>query len=107
MTDNSETLLRAILMTVGRQAFSSGQLAELVAPSGSGAKQLEAFNLCDGSRTQGDIAKALKLDSGNFSRTVARWIEAGILFRLGAGRDATLLHVYPVAEAAKKKGKAK
>ena len=96
MTNNSDVLLRAILATVGRQAFPAAELAELVAPKGGGSKQVRAYNMCDGTKSQAEIAKALKLDAGNFSRTVARWVDAGIMFRLGSGREATLLHVYPL-----------
>lgn len=104
MPDNSESLLRAVLSVTARQTFPPDKLAEMVGPT----KQVKAFNLCDGSQSQTDIAKSLKLDSGNFSRTVARWVEEGIVFRLGEGRDAKLLHVYPLnGNAAKKKGTSK
>ena len=86
MQTNSEILLRAILSVISRQTFSPEQLATIVLKR-SGEKQLRAFNLCDGTRTQGQIAKEVKLDEGNFSGTVKRWIEEGILFRLGEGRD--------------------
>jgi hypothetical protein len=104
MPDNSEAFLRAILATTARQTFPPDQLAEMVGPP----KQVQAFNLCDGTRSQTDIAKALKLDSGNFSRTVSRWVKAGIVFRLGEKSEAKLLHVYPLnGDAAKKKRTAK
>ena len=104
MADNSEALLRAILAICGRQTFSPERLTEIVSPGG--AKHVQAFNLCDGSKGQGEIGKALKLDSGNFSRTVSRWIEEGVVVRLGEGREAKLLHVYPLPRRvkAKKKG---
>lgn len=107
MPDNSEALLRAILSVTARQTFPSDKLAEIVLSKGAGAKQLAAFNLCDGTKGQGEIAKAVKLDPGNFSKTVGRWIEAGIVFRLGEGREAKLLHVYPLNGDAKKKGTTK
>lgn len=103
MADNSETILRAILSVVARQTFPADKLAEIVRPTGASAKQVKAFNLCDGTTGQGEIAKALKLDSGNFSRTVSRWVDEGVLFRLGEGRDAKLLHVYPLPEDTRKK----
>ena len=107
MSDNSEGLLRAILSVCGRQAFKPEELSKIV---GGGPKQNEAFNLCDGTRGQGEIANALKLDAGNFSRTVARWVEEGVLFRLSEGREAKLLHVYPLSSksaAQTKKGAGK
>lgn len=102
MATNSETLLRAIFSVTARQAFPPDRLEEIVSAKGTGTKQLRAFNMCDGTKSQGEIAKALKLDRGNFSRTVARWIDAGVVIRLGEGREAKLLHVYPLPESKKK-----
>ena len=81
----TETLLRAILGMTARQAIPVNELAQIVAPAGSGEVQLLAFNMCDGTKGQGEIAKALDLDPGNFSRTVARWVETGVLLRIGEG----------------------
>ncbi len=64
---------------------------------GAGAKQIDAFNMCDGHHTQAEITKALHLDTGNFSRTVARWEQRGIVFHIGVGKDERLLHLYPLA----------
>lgn len=102
MTSNHEALLRAILGVLARQAFSPDRLGQVVLGKSSGEKQLRAFNMCDGTRTQSEIAKTLNLDSGNFSRTVSRWVDAGVVFRLGEGRESRLLHVYPLSQAATK-----
>ena len=107
MGNVTEDLLRAILSVVARQTFTREALTEIVCPPGSTAKQLQAYNLCDGTRAQGDIVKALKLDTGNFSRTVARWVGVGVVHRLGAGREGRLLHVYPLDLPARQKGRAK
>src|SRR5438128_1516924 len=97
MANATEDLLRAILSVAGRQAFRPNDLAKIVNPkAGKANKQARAFNMCDGTRTQADVVKQLKLDPGNFSRTVGRWLAAGVMFRLGEGREATLLHVYPL-----------
>lgn len=105
MADNNETILRAILSAVARQTFPVDRLLEIVLPTGASAKQLAAYNHCDGTKGQGEIAKALKLDAGNFSRTVSRWVDEGVVVRLGEGRDAKLLHVYPLSsDQSKKKG---
>lgn len=72
---------------------------------GAGEKQTKAFNMCDGSRSQGEIIKALKLDQGNFSKTVTRWVDAGIAIRLGEGRETKLLHVYPLPKVSPPKGR--
>lgn len=100
-----EELLRAILVMTARQAFPPDKLTEIVQGKSSNTKQLQAYNLCDGTRGQSEIVKELKLDQGNFSRTVSRWIEEGVVFRLGDGRDAKLLHLYPLSSnAVSKKG---
>lgn len=96
MSNYTDDLLRALLTTTARAAFPMRQLYEVVNATGKGAKQIKAFNLADGTRTQSDIAKQTNIDQGNFSRTVSRWVEAGIMFRLGEGREAKLLHVYPL-----------
>ncbi len=93
---DSETLLKAILHMTARQALPVNTVAEIVMKGSGGSKQLRAFNLCDGSLSQSEVAKAAKIDGGNFSKTVNRWIGSGILFRLGDGRDTRLLHAYPL-----------
>jgi hypothetical protein len=98
MNRETNDLLRALISVSGRTAFPRDELMKLIAPKKGMEKQIKAFNLCDGSRTQAEVAKSLKLDSSNFSGTVSRWIEAGILFRLGEGREARLLHVYRLTE---------
>lgn len=91
-----ETYLRAILATVARQTFSPERILEII---NAGEKQRRAFNLCDGSRTQAEIAKELGLDSGNFSKTLNRWIDEGIVIRVKEQRETRPLHVYPLPEA--------
>jgi DNA-binding MarR family transcriptional regulator len=96
-----DTFLRAILATVARQTFSPVKILEIIGP---GEKQHRAFNLCDGEKTQAEIAKELGLDPGNFSRTVTRWVDEGIAIRAGKKGDTRPLHVYPLPEALIKKG---
>lgn len=103
--DNSQVYLKAMLAMLARQTFPPEKLSALV---GKG-KQLEAYNLCDGTRTQAEVAKALSLDRGNFSKTVARWAELGVLIRVSEGKETRPVHLYPVAtpklkEAAEKVG---
>lgn len=97
MSDRTEQLLQVLVQLAGRTAFSPDKLREIVAVGQSAARQVEAYNLCDGRRTQGDIAKSLRLDAGNFSRTVRRWQDQGIVFRVGD--DQQLLHLYPLTDA--------
>jgi len=89
----SHELLRPLLSLIGRAVIPPKTVAELV---GTG-KQLAAYNLCDGTKKQSEVVEQVKIDSGNFSRIVTKWIEAGILFRIGEGREARLLHVYPIS----------
>ncbi|MDB5418300.1 MAG: hypothetical protein JWP50_1719 [Phenylobacterium sp.] len=103
MTDLTTDLLRALLTVTGRSAYPIDTVASIVGPTSGSEKQVLAYNLCDGSKGQNEIAKAAGLDPGNFSRSVSRWIEAGILFRLGEGRDSKLLHVYPLPKDLNKK----
>ena len=96
------SFLRAILATVARQTFSPVRIIEIMG-SAAGEKQRRAFNLCDGSRTQAEIAKELGLDQANFSKTIGRWVDEGIVIRLGEKREARPLHVYPLPDSLLKK----
>jgi DNA-binding MarR family transcriptional regulator len=89
---NEESYLRAILSILARQTFPPDKLLPLIGPE----KQQLAYNLCDGSRTQGEIAKELKLDSGNFSKTLARWVDLGIVIKVSQGKEQRPVHIYPV-----------
>ena len=79
--ENSDVYLKAMLSMLARQSFPPAQLSQLVGKS----KQLEAYNLCDGTRTQTEVAKALGLDTGNFSKTVGRWSDLGIMIKVSEG----------------------
>ncbi len=94
--DMNESLLRAIFAAVGRSTFTPQQVHRVVTPHGGSDKQLAAYNLCDGNTPQADIAKKAKLDKGAMSRALVRWIEAGIVVRIG--KDQLPLHVYPLSK---------
>jgi len=98
-----EAYLRAILATVARQTFSPDMILEIMGPQ-SGEKQFKAFNLCDSTRTQAEIAKEAGLDPANFSKSLGRWIDAGIVIRVGEGREIRPVHVYPLPDSHTKKG---
>ena len=96
---NVEDLLRALVSLAGRQAFPGKALPKLVSPRPVGREKLmKAYNLCDGTRTQADVAKEAKVDRGQLSRTVRRWVEAGIMFRIGSGNESFLLHARTISE---------
>jgi hypothetical protein len=46
---------------------------------------------------QAEISKGARLDKGSLSRSISRWIEAGIVVRVGT--DQHPLHVYPLAKS--------
>lgn len=99
--------LRAILATVARQAYPPDQLVELVTSNAGGKRQLDAYNMCDGTHTQAEIAKSVGLDKGNFSRSISRWINLEIVIRVGDRAEAKPVHVYPLCmdQLGQKKGK--
>ncbi len=101
-----ESYLRAILATVARQTFSPDKILEIMGSNAS-EKQFKAFNLCDGTRTQAEIAKEAGLDQGNFSKSLGRWIDAGIIIRVGEGREVRPVHVYPLPDSHMKKASKK
>lgn len=97
---------RIIIHLLGRLAIPVTHVEEIVTSSGKGisgsAKYVRAYNMCDGTRNQSEITAAAKVDKGNFSRAVSRWIQNGILFQTEEGK---LLHVYPIPEKKKKQAK--
>jgi hypothetical protein len=101
--DMNESLLRAIFATVARNTFAPQHVHRVVTPYGGSGKRLAAYNLCDGNTPQAEIAKKAKLDKGEMSRALVRWIEAGIVVRIG--KDQFPLHVYPLSKETLKAAK--
>jgi DNA-binding HxlR family transcriptional regulator len=95
-------LMRIFIQVVARATCPLASVRDVV---GDKPAYVRAFNLCDGTRGQSEIVKKVGLDQGNFSRALQRWIDAGVVFRIGEG-DSTLLHVYPVEPIAKRSRKA-
>lgn len=93
--NTNEALLRGILATVGRTAFPPEALYKIIAPTAGSGKQVLAYNLCDGQTSQTEIGKKAKLDPGSLSRSIVKWVEAGVVIRVG--EDEYPLHLYPVA----------
>ncbi|MEX2167586.1 MAG: Lrp/AsnC family transcriptional regulator [Methyloceanibacter sp.] len=102
--DTTESLLKGILATVGRTAFPPETLYKIVAPTSGSEKQVLAYNLCDGQTPQTEISKKAKLDPGNLSRAIAKWVEAGVVIRVGA--DQLPLHLYALGTSTAKSKKA-
>ena len=98
--NTTDALLKGILAAVGRSAFPPEVLRKIVAPTTGSAKQVMAYNLCNGETPQAEIGKRAKLDRGNLSRTITKWVEAGIVIRVGAEEHP--LHLYPLPPKLKK-----
>ncbi len=98
-SERIEDLLGCLIQVIGRAALPEARVREIV---GDASKQIRAFNLCDGTRTQTEIRKAVGLDPGNFHRTAKRWIESGVAFEFRKGNESRLLHVYPIAKSARR-----
>lgn len=94
MSNEISSLLRALVQLSGRAIYDEETIVNIIGPKSKKLKS--AYNMCDGTRTQREVTKAVGLDSGNFSRTVTRWIQKGIIFRLDYGDRITLMHVFPV-----------
>lgn len=107
--DTTETLLKGILATVGRAALPPETVYKIIAPTAGSTKQVHAYNLCNGETPQSEISKKAKLDPASLSRSIAKWVEAGVILRIGA--DQLPLHLYPLSQALvktkKKEGPAK
>jgi DNA-binding MarR family transcriptional regulator len=101
-----EVYLKAILATVARQTFPPAQLADMVAPRSDSIKQIAAYNLCDGQHSQAQIATKTGLDSSNLSKAISRWVDLGIVIKVGEGSDLKPVHVYPLPAPKPEKAKA-
>jgi DNA-binding MarR family transcriptional regulator len=98
--DTHESLLRAILATVARKTFSPAELYKIVAPTSRSEKQIAAYKLCDGNTSQAEISRKSKVDRSDLSKMINRWVNAGIVVRLG--QDEYPLHVYPFTDEVSK-----
>lgn len=95
----ADELLKAILATVA-QCISACGAGKIVAPTAGSERQLMAYNMCDGETSQTEICKRAKLLKGNLSGSITRWVEAGVVVRVGSERLP--LHVYPLSKSAMK-----
>lgn len=98
--NTTDTLLKGIFATLGRTAFPPEKLYKIVAPTTGSTKQVQAYNMCDGETPQAEIGKRVKLDKGSLSKTISKWVEAGIVIRVG--NDGHPLHLYPLTAKPKK-----
>jgi len=89
---------------IGRVAVPPEEVRDVI---GTGKNRIKAFNLCDGSHTLLEIARTTKINQGNLSRAASEWLANGIVFWLGEGKEARLLHMYPIPETERKQAKRK
>lgn len=104
LSDRTDYLLECLIHILGRIAMPVEKVSEVV---GQGTKQRKAFNLCDGSNTQMEVAKKTGIAQGNLSATFKRWVQNGVAYWIGEGKDARLLHIYPLPEEKGKGAKRK
>ena len=97
----TDDLLRVGVQLLGRLTNPPDTVKAVVA---TGKKQVKAFNLCTGELTLKEIAQKAKVDRGNLSRAAKRWVEEGVAFWIGTGKEARLLHIYPVREGENRVG---
>ena len=95
-----EWLLECLVHTIGRAALKTEDASKVV---GANAKQVRAFNMCDGSLTLSEVAKKARFDLGHLSRTVDRWVENGVMFDLVEGRERRPLHIYSIPQPTRAK----
>lgn len=95
-------ILRAILATISRQTFPPGALYKLVVPKAGAEQNVDAYNLCDGTRTVTDIAKELAIDAANLRKRILRWAEEGIVVRVEQDKSTYPVHLYPLTASARK-----
>lgn len=99
---DTEDLLRCLVHIAGRTAVPVETTRAVV---GEGKNRAKAFNLCDGRTTLKEISKKTKIDTGNLSRAVSNWVEHGVAFRIGEGKDALPLHIYSLPKEDRRKNK--
>jgi predicted transcriptional regulator len=91
--------LQCALQLLGRAVIHPEKVITIIGEKKK--KQVRAFNLCDGILTVTEIAKKSRISQGNLSRTLSRWCESGIVFRMGEGKASRFLHIYPLAKREK------
>jgi hypothetical protein len=98
----NEDLLRCLMQIIGRATIPQQEVRAVV---GRHKSRVRAFNLLDGTVTLRDVARKTRIDRGNLSRSAANWVENGIAFWIGQGKDARLLHLYPIPEKESRRAK--
>jgi hypothetical protein len=93
----TEDLLRMLLSVTARLAFPAEQLRlEVVGKVRFAERWINAYNACNGLRSQMEIVRLSGIDPGDLSRAIKRWVEAGVLFRVGANELPLHLYMLPL-----------
>jgi hypothetical protein len=100
-SEKLEQLIECLIHVIGRAAIPQAEVAKVV---GMRPKQVKAFNLCNGKNSQKEVAKKAGVFPSNLSTSISRWVNAGVAFSIGEGKETRLLHVYPLQY---KKGKSR
>jgi len=95
----TDELLRVLIGVMGRVAFPPKALRDVVRGPGRAAdKYVKAYNLCDGTRSMREVGRMSELDSSNMIKAISRWVEAGVVFRLGS--EGRPVHLYRLGDSA-------
>jgi hypothetical protein len=100
--DQIKDLLKMLINITARSVFHEDTVKQLVAPTTASDKYFIAYNLCDGTRSQAEIARMAGLDAHNLSKAINRWIQHGIMYKVGSA-ESKPLHIYPLASNVRKK----
>jgi hypothetical protein len=89
-------LLRILVAMSARTAFPRAELRKIVVgESRVPWRWIAAYNACDGTKSQTEIAALASVDVGDLSRALTRWIDEGVVFRVGPGRLPQGLYPLP------------
>jgi hypothetical protein len=93
--DSINDMLGCVIQVVGRLVLPPEKVLEIV---GTGKNYLKAYNLCDGRNSQMEVVDQTGIDQGSLSKVYKRWVENGVAFWIGEGKEKRLLHIYPLPE---------
>lgn len=99
---DDKDLFGCLLQVIGRAAVPAEEVRAAV---GRGRNRVKAFNLFDGTNSVRTVARKTRIDGGNLSRSATSWVDSGIAFWVGQGKDSRLLHIYPIPEKPPRRAK--
>ncbi|MGH2684887.1 MAG: hypothetical protein ACRDJP_05400 [Actinomycetota bacterium] len=90
------SLARVLVHVLARGPVAEDYIRGVVAPRGTERRWIQAYNLCDGTRTDAQIAEAVGLDQDALGRAIDRWQSVGIIFPIQSNGATQMLHLYPI-----------